>query len=73
MWKDAYAKILEEAGVSELALLLVIGLLITGIVTIWRAWRKDLAWHRDLVEQFSDALNQMREILIVIKERLRKP
>ncbi len=64
MWEDAYAKILEQGDLAHIALLLLVGLLTAGMVTVWRAWRKDTAHYLESVER-------LRELLLVIKGRLK--
>lgn len=71
MWEKAYAKILEGIDPTCLPYLLIIGLLVVGITKLWQAWRNDSQRHLASVEEFSDAVAKMREILIVIKDRLR--
>jgi hypothetical protein len=70
MWEGAYAKILEQGDLGHAALLLIIGLLLAGMVTVWRAWRKDVRQHYEYCEKYSAAVAQMREILLVIKDRV---
>jgi hypothetical protein len=64
MWADAYAKILEQGDLAHIALLLLVGLLTAGMVTLWRAWRKDAAHYHDSIER-------LRELLLLIKGRLK--
>ncbi len=71
MWADAYAKILEQGDLTHIALLLLVGLLTAGMVAVWRAWRKESDRYLTSVENFSDAVAKMRELLVVIKDRLR--
>ena len=70
MWEDAYAKILQQGDLGHIALLLMNGLLLAGMVAIWRAWRKDVNRFFEYSEKYSLAVAQMREILLVIKDRV---
>ena len=70
MWESAYAKILEQGDLGHAALLFVIGLLMAGMVTVWRAWRKDVQQFFEYSEKYSIAVSQMRDILLVIKDRV---
>lgn len=70
MWEDAYAKILERGDLGHLALLLLVGLLTVGMVTVWRAWRKDVNRFFEYSEKYSNTVERMREILLVIKDRV---
>lgn len=72
MWNDAYAKILERGDLGHIALLLLVGLLTAGMVTVWRAWRKDVRLFFEHSERYSSAVAQMREILLVIKDRVKR-
>jgi predicted negative regulator of RcsB-dependent stress response len=70
MWGDAYAKILDQGDLGHAALLLIVGLLTAGMVTVWRAWRKDVEQFFTYSEKYSEAVAKMREILLVIKDRV---
>lgn len=70
MWEDAYAKILDQGDLGHIALLLIVGLLTAGMVTVWRAWRKDVNRFFEYSERYSNTVAQMREILLVIKDRV---
>jgi hypothetical protein len=70
MWRDAYAKILDQGDLGHAALLLLIGLLTVGMVTVWRAWRKDVNRFFEYSEKYSNTVERMREILLVIKDRV---
>jgi hypothetical protein len=70
MWGDAYAKILDQGDLGHAALLLIVGLLTAGMVTVWRAWRKDVEQFFTYSEKDSEAVAKMREILLVIKDRV---
>jgi predicted negative regulator of RcsB-dependent stress response len=70
MWEDAYAKILDQGDLGHAALLLIVGLLTVGMVTVWRAWRKDVNQFFVYSEKYSDAVAKMRGILEIIKDRV---
>lgn len=70
MWRDAYAKILDQGDLGHIALLLIVGLLVAGIMVVWRAWRKDVERFFVYSEKYSSAVERMREILLIIKDRV---
>jgi hypothetical protein len=70
MWEDAYAKILSQATPTEACLLFTNAIFIAGMVVIWRAWRKDSTAYMTSVLGFMNAVARMREILVILKDRL---